>query len=91
MRRSNPARWALSVLALSISAAFAQGVDTVTAENGNLWFVELSGAPTADGNSVNSVRNEKAAFRRAAAAAAPDLATAIAMTGADIAQASGWQ
>ena len=144
MKKSRTARWALSlsVLALSISAAFAQSVERSAAESGNLWFVELSGAPTADGNSLSSVKNEKAAFRRAAAAAgiryterrsfdvlfngfsievaagdraklqqlpgvkaiypveliqaptpeissggsAPDLATAIAMTGADLAQ-----
>lgn len=36
---------------------------------GNLWFVELSGAPTADGNSLANVRAEKAAFKKAAAAA----------------------
>jgi minor extracellular serine protease Vpr len=67
----------LSVLALAVSAAVlsmgaAQAQDSVpasAAENGNLWFVELSGAPTADGTSIAAVRNEKAAFRRAAAAA----------------------
>ncbi len=134
-------------LALGTTAAQAQGpVIEAAAENGNLWFVELVGAPTADGNSLQAVRAEKAAFRRAAAAAGvqfterrsfdvlfngfsvevgplqraalarvagvkamypveiiqapnpevfagganPDLATAIAMTGADTAQASGW-
>jgi minor extracellular serine protease Vpr len=67
----------LSVLALAVSAAMlsmgaAQAQDSVpasAAENGNLWFVELSGAPVADGSSLASVRSEKAAFRRAAAAA----------------------
>lgn len=141
----------LSALALAVSAALLsmgsatarEPVSLSAAENGRLWFVELTGKPVADGNSVAAVRNEKAAFRRAAAAAgvsfserrsfdtlfngfsvdvspgnraklaalpgvkaiypvevvqapkpevgvgaAPDLATAIAMTGADIAQNS---
>jgi subtilisin family serine protease len=39
------------------------------AEGGNLWFVELTGPPVADGASAAQVRNEKAAFRRAAAEA----------------------
>jgi minor extracellular serine protease Vpr len=38
-------------------------------ESGDLWFVELSSPPTADGTSLATVRAEKAAFRRAAAAA----------------------
>ena len=33
------------------------------------WFVELTSAPTADGSSLATVRNEKAAFRKAAAQA----------------------
>jgi minor extracellular serine protease Vpr len=61
------------LLALSLAIvppAFAQeSVPAAAAEGGQLWFVELSGAPTADGNSLQAVRNEKAAFRRAAAAA----------------------
>ncbi len=37
-----------------------------TDETPSLWFVELSGPPTADGASLTSVRNEKNAFRNAA-------------------------
>jgi minor extracellular serine protease Vpr len=44
----------------------ARGVDNETPE---LWFVELNGAPTADGGSLTAVRAEKAAFRAAAARA----------------------
>ena len=132
-----------AALALPPAAAQAQTTVSVSeAEGGRIWFVELSGAPTADGNTLTAVQSEKAAFRKAAAAAgisyverrsfdvlfnglsiaigsserlklsrlsgvkalypveiiqapivektnagaAPDLATAIAMTGADIAQ-----
>ena len=132
-----------AALALPLAAAQAQTtVSASEAEGSRLWFVELSGAPTADGNTLTAVQSEKAAFRKAAAAAgisyverrsfdvlfnglsiaigsserlklsrlsgvkalypveiiqapivektnagaAPDLATAIAMTGADIAQ-----
>jgi minor extracellular serine protease Vpr len=38
-------------------------------ETSDLWFVELSSPPTADGTSLVQVRQEKAAFRTAAAAA----------------------
>jgi hypothetical protein len=132
-----------AALALPLAAAQAQTPVSVSeAEGGRIWFVELSGAPTADGNTLAAVQSEKAAFRKAAAAAgisyaerrsfdvlfnglsiaiapserlklsrlsgvkalypveiiqapivektnagaAPDLATAIAMTGADVAQ-----
>lgn len=47
----------------------AHEVPTAFAEGGQLWFVELSGAPVADGGRLTQVRNEKAAFRRAAAEA----------------------
>ena len=60
------------VLALSLSIGTAHAQESVSAsdaENGNLWFVELSGKPVADGAGLAAVRNEKAAFRRAAAAA----------------------
>ena len=133
---------ALSLLAQPVHAQVS--VEALAAEGGRLWFVELSGAPVADGNSLTTVQAEKAAFRRAAAAAgvryterrafdklfngmsvlidsrdraklaalpgvkavwpvetvqappveingggaAPDLASAIAMTGANIAQSS---
>jgi len=61
-----------SSLALSLSLGIAHAQESVSgaaAENGNLWFVELSGKPVADGASLAAVRNEKAAFRKAAAAA----------------------
>ncbi len=133
------------VLSLGLATASAQeSVPASDAENTDLYFVELNGLPVADGNSLASVRAEKARFMRAAAlagvrftqrrsfdtlfngysvrvsaseraalarvpgvkrlwqvdriqipdvermggGAAPDLATAIAMTGADIAQSS---
>ena len=61
---------ALAVVALASPPAHAQpSVAVSEAETSRLWFVELSGAPVADGGSLASVRNEKAAFRRAAAAA----------------------
>jgi len=47
----------------------AQSLPQSAAEGGRLWFVELAGAPVADGSSLASVRAEKAAFRRDAAAA----------------------
>jgi subtilisin family serine protease len=67
----------LASLVLFGTPAGAQSPDVPTAlpagsldnETTNLWFVELTGAPVADGNSLTAVRNEKAAFRRAAAAA----------------------
>jgi minor extracellular serine protease Vpr len=46
--------------------------DSVTAaedETTDLWFVELASPPTADGTGLGQVRQEKAAFRAAAAAA----------------------
>jgi subtilisin family serine protease len=137
---------ACGALALSfwfVTASAQESVPAAESETGNLWFVELSGAPVADGNTLKAVGAEKAAFRGAAAAAgigyterrsfdtlfngfsvevgladrarlatlpgvkamypvaviqapvpeisagaAPDLAAAIAMTGADIAQNS---
>ena len=61
---------ALVASALMAPTAFGQSsVPVEAAEGGRLWFVELSGAPGADGKTVNAVRNEKAAFRRAATAA----------------------
>jgi subtilisin family serine protease len=142
MKKSFYAALLGSALILSVSFAPAGAQESVSvseAENGGLWFVELSGNPTADGNSLANVRAEKAAFKKAAAGisyterrsfdvlfngysieidsanraklqrldsvkalwpvdviqapefdpssgSAPDLATAIAMTGANIAQ-----
>jgi len=146
IRRPTRLTLASSALALTLSIGLAHAREPVSvadAENGNLWFVELSGAPAADGGKLANLRNEKAAFRKAAAdagisfkekyaydtlfngfsievapgdrakisqlggvkamypvelieapapgrssGAAPDLATAIQMTGADIAQNS---
>ncbi|HUE84614.1 MAG TPA: S8 family serine peptidase [Vicinamibacterales bacterium] len=47
----------------------ATAVSITDMEFGDLWFVELTGAPAADGAPLGQVRAEKAAFRRAAAAA----------------------
>lgn len=64
---------AVSAVVLGLGAGAARAQDSVpmaAAENGGrLWFVELSGKPVADGNSLTSVRAEKTAFRNAAAAA----------------------
>ncbi|HXV39741.1 MAG TPA: S8 family serine peptidase, partial [Steroidobacteraceae bacterium] len=65
-----------SALALSLGLATAHAQESVfmgDAENGNLWFVELSGAPTADGNSLANVTAEQARFRQSAAAAGLNL------------------
>jgi subtilisin family serine protease len=72
IRRPTRLTLASSALALSLSLGVAHGQESVSAagaENGNLWFVELSGAPVADGGKLANVRNEKAAFRNAATAA----------------------
>ena len=56
---------ALAVLV--VPSAFA-GASTATASaSGSLWFVELSGAPAADGGSVDALKAEKAAFKALAA------------------------
>jgi minor extracellular serine protease Vpr len=67
-RGSLPSRAAIAACVLSLGAAgaWAQSVPITAAEGGNLWFVELTGAPEADGNTLSTVRSEKAAFRRAA-------------------------
>src|SRR3954470_17013331 len=63
----------LSAIAAAISLlaghAHAQSVATSAAEGGRFWFVELSGAPIAEGAALSSVLAEKTAFRRDAAAA----------------------
>jgi subtilisin family serine protease len=68
----------LSALSLGIAAALsfgspvarAQGsVALSAAEGSNRWYVELTGAPVADGNTRAAVQAEKATFRKAAAAA----------------------
>ena len=60
---------AAAVALLTLSAAHAQRVSTAADETAKFWFVELAGAPVADGRSARAVRAEKAAFRRAARAA----------------------
>jgi subtilisin family serine protease len=69
-----PAGLALASCALALALSFStaraqQAVSASEAENGDLWFVELAGKPVADGAGLATVRNEKAAFRRAAATA----------------------
>ncbi|HEX2010409.1 MAG TPA: S8 family serine peptidase [Roseateles sp.] len=147
MKSLHTARSAIvaSTLALAVAGAYAQSLPLSASEGSNLWFVELSGAPEADGNSRSAVKAEKAAFRNAAAAAgvkfkerrsydslfngfavevspternklarlpgfkamypieiimapkpeggasaAPDMISAIGMTGANVAQTAGW-
>jgi minor extracellular serine protease Vpr len=62
-----------STLAMTLAAsavnAQEQSVPASEAEGSQRWFIEMSGAPVADGSTLASVRNEKAAFRKAAAAA----------------------
>ncbi|HET9822113.1 MAG TPA: S8 family serine peptidase, partial [Burkholderiaceae bacterium] len=61
---------AAAIVALGGGSVHAQ--DTLTAEGaevGRLWFVELSGAPVADGGSRAALQREKAAFRAAASTA----------------------
>ncbi|MFL6662432.1 MAG: S8 family serine peptidase [Rhizobacter sp.] len=53
-------------LASGLGAAQAQSLSALEAEGSRLWFVELSGAPVADGSTVAAVQAEKAAFRTAA-------------------------
>ncbi|CAD5369226.1 Peptidase S8 [Rubrivivax sp. A210] len=61
---------AAAALTLTSGWAYSQGsVAMSAAEGGNLWFVELAGAPEADGNSKAAVKSEKDAFRKSAAAA----------------------
>lgn len=71
----NPSRTAI---ALAVAATLSMGafaakpsmsVPATAAENGRLWFVELAGAPVADGRARNAVQSEKAAFRAAVAQA----------------------
>ena len=57
---------ASSLFAMQVQA---QSVPQSAAEGTRLWFVELAGAPVADGTSLAAVLAEKAAFRREAAAA----------------------
>jgi subtilisin family serine protease len=47
------------------AATSAMSVPMSSVEGGKLWFVELSGSPTADGRSRSAVKSEKDAFRQA--------------------------
>lgn len=67
-----------TAMALAVSALFSVGIHAAqpamtlpvaAAEGGRLWFVELAGAPVADGRARGAVQSEKAAFRQAAQAA----------------------
>lgn len=73
MKKSLRATLAASAIVLSFGLATAQAQvadEALEAESlGNLWFVELSGNPTADGNSLKNVQSEKAAFKAAVRAA----------------------
>jgi subtilisin family serine protease len=73
MKRHLKPLWAAiaaAVLGITSPSASSQwaSVPLEAAEGGTLWFVELAGAPVADGASASAVRAEKAAFRRNAAA-----------------------
>src|SRR5262245_59621157 len=71
-KRLNALALAVSAAVLAMGASYGRADDSVpvsSAEGGQLWFVELTGNPVADGNTASAVRNEQAAFRRAAAAA----------------------
>lgn len=58
------------LLSFAMPLAYAQTVlQERAAENGRLWFVELTGNPVADGNTPEAVAKEKDDFRRAAKAA----------------------
>jgi subtilisin family serine protease len=52
---------ALAVLV--VPSAFAGSSAATARSGGNLWFVELAGAPVADGGQLEGLRAEKAAFR----------------------------
>jgi minor extracellular serine protease Vpr len=72
IKKSSFATAVCSTLMLSLGLTTANAQESLfmgDAENGNLWFVELSGAPTADGSSLASVNAQQAEFRSAAAAA----------------------
>ena len=72
MKKSLHAALACSALVLSFGLSLANAQESISAseaENDNLYFVELSGNPTADGNSVASIQAEKTRFRDAATAA----------------------
>jgi minor extracellular serine protease Vpr len=62
----------IAVAAAALSSAtmvMAQSVPASNAEGSRLWFVELTGAPVADGAKLTTVQAQQAAFRAAAAKA----------------------
>ena len=62
----------IAVAAAALSSAtmvMAQSVPASSAEGSRLWFVELTGAPVADGAKLTTVQAQQAAFRAAAAKA----------------------
>ncbi len=70
MKKSLSAAALCSTLVLSLGLATASAQEVVSqadAENTDLYFVELSGLPVADGNSLANVRAEKSRFLGAAA------------------------
>ncbi len=72
MKKSFTAALMFSALALSSGLATVSAEETASGyhlEGGNLWFVELAGKPSADGNKLDNIRKEKTAFRAAAKAA----------------------
>lgn len=60
---------AAAIALLSQSAVHAQSVPASLDETAKHWFVELAGAPLAEGRSTSDVRADKTAFRNAARAA----------------------
>ena len=80
MRRLTTLFLLVLVIALAVPAAAQDGVQPVfpltpppTADTGqmidetpSLWFVELASPPAADGTKIQTLKNEKAAFRAAA-------------------------
>ncbi|MBA2547274.1 MAG: S8 family serine peptidase [Burkholderiaceae bacterium] len=60
---------ALSALNATPASVSQDPAATPVSESGSLWFIELAGAPEAEGTSRSTVRAEKEAFRRAARAA----------------------
>jgi subtilisin family serine protease len=72
MNRTRAAVMLAVAATLSLGAHAAtpsMSVPATAAEGGRLWFVELSGAPVADGRTRDAVLSDKAAFRKAAAQA----------------------
>jgi len=61
---------AVAVAALALApVVLAQSLPASSAENTQLWFIELNGRPVADGASAAAVQAEQDAFRAAAAQA----------------------